>query len=267
MLSLFLEATLVMAVIGVIALGGRFLDGRGLAAAVVVGYCVYVLGGRSHFLAIFTFFVVAGFTTRFRYREKYGEVGRGIRTWSNVLANGFTACLITASGYFLGLESSATLATYLGAVSSVFADTMSTEVGLLSKSKPRMITSLKEASPGTPGAVSPLGLAAGFFTGFLLAGVMVLYGLFLGMSLQPFSVFLIAVAAGFSGSLFDSLFGGLFQSRYRCPACGKVVEVKTHCGKSTVYLSGSKLVNNEIVNLLTSVYGAFVAYVVWLYIG
>ncbi|MCS7129745.1 MAG: DUF92 domain-containing protein [Candidatus Caldarchaeum sp.] len=267
MLSSFLEATLVISLAGIVALGGRFLDGKGVAAAVAVGYCVYVMGGRSYFLALLVFFVVAGFTTRYRYREKYGEAGRGIRTWSNVLANGLAAAIIPLLGYLSFTNSSATLAMYLGAVSSVFSDTMSTEVGLLSKSQPRMITTLKPASPGTPGAVSLLGLAAGFFTGFILAAAVLLYGVFFELSLPTHVILVVSVLAGFSGSLFDSVFGGLFQSRYRCEVCGRAVEVKKHCGGQTVYVSGSRLVNNEVVNLLTSIYGAFVAFVVWVYMG
>ncbi|MEM4281346.1 MAG: DUF92 domain-containing protein [Candidatus Caldarchaeum sp.] len=260
MLYRFVEATLVIAAVGLIALGGRFLDKKGVGAAVLIGYCVYVFGGRVYFLILLVFFVVAGFTTKYRYVEKYGEVGRGVRTWSNVFANGLAAALIAFLGLILQADSTPTLAVYLGAVSAVFSDTMSTEIGLLSKKPPRMITSLKPVSPGTPGAVSLPGLLAGFFTGFILVAGVFLYALFFGESFSFTGLIPLSVVAGFTGSLFDSVFGGLFQSRYRCTSCGKTVEVKKHCGKPTTYLSGSRFVNNEIVNLLTSLYGGFVAY-------
>ncbi len=266
MLSTFLEATFVIGVIGIISVAGRFLDAKGVAAAVPIGYTVYLLGGRAYFLVMFVFFVVAGFTTRYRYREKYGEGGRGMRTWSNVLANGSAAALITVYGYLSNMEDEATFAMFLGSISAVFSDTMSTEIGLLSKNPPRMITSLKQVDPGTPGGVSPRGLLAGFFTGFILAAAVYLYGIVFNQNYSLTSLALLSMISGFTGSLFDSVVGGVFQSRYTCQVCGKIVEVKKHCGKPSIYLTGYSYVNNELVNVFASLYGAFVAYVVWLYI-
>jgi len=260
------EATLVIGAVGLVALGGRLLDVKGVGAAVLIGYCIYVLGGRIFFLMLLIFFVVAGFATKYRYHQKYGEAGRGVRSWSNVLANGSGAALIILFSYIFQADSTPTLAAYIGSVSAVFSDTMSTEIGLLSKTPPRMITSLKPASPGTPGAVSFSGLLAGLLTGLVLAGGTYFYGLVFGEGVSLTVLVVLSVVSGFTGSLFDSVFGGLFQSRYRCGECGRTVEVKRHCGKPTTYLSGSKLVNNELVNLVTSFYGGLVAYSLWLYI-
>ncbi|MDW8084494.1 MAG: DUF92 domain-containing protein [Candidatus Caldarchaeum sp.] len=265
MLAHFLEATIVILLAGIIALAGRFLDFKGLLAAVALGYVVYLMGGRLHFLVLLVFFVVAGFTTRYRYREKYGEYGRGVRTWTNVLSNGLASALIAAAGYFLDNPSSS-FVMFVGAISSVFADTMSTEIGLLSKKPPRMITSFKPASPGTPGAVSALGLLAGLGTGLIVALSVSLYDLVFGSSWNFYALATVCVFSGFTGSLFDSVVGGLFQSKYRCGVCGRAVEVKKHCGKDTEYVSGSRYVNNDLVNLLASFYGAFAAYSVWTYV-
>ncbi|MCS7133471.1 MAG: DUF92 domain-containing protein [Candidatus Caldarchaeum sp.] len=262
----FLEATAVIGVAGLVALLGRFLDVKGVVAAVAVGYVVYVLGGRPHFLLLFVFFVVAGFTTRYRYREKYGEFGKGVRTWTNVLSNGGAAALIAAAGYFLDASSSSFIM-FAGAISSVFADTMSTEIGLLSKKPPISITTFKPASPGTPGGVSVLGLVAGFLTGFIVVAAVVLYDFVSGASWNVVSLTVVCVFSGFTGSLFDSVFGGLFQSRYRCIVCGRAVEVKKHCRKETEYISGNRYINNDLVNLLTSFYGAFAAYSIWVYMN
>ncbi|MCX8200908.1 MAG: DUF92 domain-containing protein [Candidatus Caldarchaeum sp.] len=265
LLPILLEAAVVIALAGVVALAGRFLDFKGVTAAVFVGYVIYVLGGRIHFLLLLVFFVVAGFTTRYRYREKYGEFGRGVRTWTNVLSNGSAAALLAAAGYFLDNPSSS-FVMFVGAISSVFADTMSTEIGLLSKKPPRMITTLKTASPGTPGAVSLLGLLAGLLTGLIVAFSVFLYDVFFGTSWGVYATAAVCVFSGFTGSLFDSVVGGLFQSRYRCSVCGRAVEVKKHCGKETEYISGNRYVNNDLVNLLASFYGAFAAYSLWAYL-
>lgn len=54
----FFEATVVIAVVGAAALAGRFLDLRGAAVAVVLGYMIYIFGGRMHFLLLLVFFIV-----------------------------------------------------------------------------------------------------------------------------------------------------------------------------------------------------------------
>jgi uncharacterized protein (TIGR00297 family) len=265
-LTNFLEATVVIAVVGAAALAGRFLDLRGAGAAAVLGYMIYIFGGRMHFLLLLVFFIVSGFSTRYRYREKYGEYGRGVRTWSNVISNGLAAALIATAGYFL-TDPYTALPLYIGAVSAVFADTMSTELGLLSKRPPILITSLKRTEPGTPGGVTPLGLMSAFVTGFIISVTILLYTVFSAAMLSFNKVALVSVFSGFTGSLFDSVVGGLVQSRYRCTVCGRAVEVKKHCGKETLYLGGSRLINNDLVNLLTSFYGAFSAYSLWVFLG
>jgi uncharacterized protein (TIGR00297 family) len=267
LLSSLLEATAVIAAVGVVALLGRFLDRKGILAAVIIGYCVYLFGGRLYFLLLLTFFIVGGSATRYRYREKYGNSGRGMRSWTNVVSNGLAAALILVAGYLLGTPQEGVFYAFTGSISAVFSDTMSTEIGMLSKKPPRMVTSLRRASPGTPGAVSILGLAAGFFTGFILAAISLLYCLAGCGLLRPEVLAAVAVTSGFSGSLFDSVFGAVFQSRYRCAVCGRAVEVKQHCGSPTEYLGGSRYVNNELVNLATSFYGAFFGYAIWTYLG
>jgi len=266
LLANFFEATVVIAVVGAAALAGRFLDLRGAAAAVVLGYMIYIFGGRMHFLLLLVFFIVSGFSTRYRYREKYGEYGRGVRTWSNVISNGLAAALIASAGYFL-TDPATALPLYIGAVSAVFADTMSTELGLLSKRPPISITSLKRTEPGTPGGVTPLGLMSAFVTGFITSATIFLYTGFSLDTLPLGKVALVSIFSGFTGSLFDSVVGGLFQSRYRCRVCGRAVEVRRHCGAETIYLGGSRVINNDVVNFLTSLYGAFAAYSLWVFLG
>ncbi|MEM2115047.1 MAG: DUF92 domain-containing protein, partial [Candidatus Caldarchaeum sp.] len=174
--------------------------------------------------------------------------------------------LIASAGYFL-TDPATALPLYIGAVSAVFADTMSTELGLLSKRPPISITSLKRTEPGTPGGVTPLGLMSAFVTGFITSATIFLYTGFSLDTLPLGKVALVSIFSGFTGSLFDSVVGGLFQSRYRCRVCGRAVEVRRHCGAETIYLGGSRVINNDVVNFLTSLYGAFAAYSLWVFLG
>lgn len=110
---------------------------------------------------------------------------------------------------------------------AVAADTFSSELGILSKSKPRLITApWRIVPPGTNGGVTATGLAAGALGALILAGTSTL--------LMPFcynwnmtekvTYTLGMTAAGFSGTLLDSLLGALFQASVVDVHSGRVVE-------------------------------------------
>ncbi|MEM3097047.1 MAG: DUF92 domain-containing protein, partial [Nitrososphaerota archaeon] len=129
---LFLEATIVIGLAGGIAVAGRFLDWKGAIAGAALGYLYYMFGGRLYFALVLTFLVVGGFSTRYKYRVKYGEKGRGVRSWANVCANGGLAAALAVFSRLYAIDSNISLAIFVGAISAGFTDTMATEIGMLS---------------------------------------------------------------------------------------------------------------------------------------
>ncbi|KAH7095658.1 integral membrane protein DUF92-domain-containing protein [Paraphoma chrysanthemicola] len=110
---------------------------------------------------------------------------------------------------------------------AVAADTFSSELGILSKSKPRLITApWRVVPPGTNGGVTAAGLGAGLLGSFILSATSTL--------IVPFcknwdvsdklSYTLAMTAAGFSGTLLDSLLGAIFQASVVDVHSGRVVE-------------------------------------------
>lgn len=110
---------------------------------------------------------------------------------------------------------------------AVAADTFSSELGILSKSKPRLITApWRVVPPGTNGGVTITGLGAGFLGAFILSATSTLLLPFCkDWDLTEKTKYTLALtAAGFSGTLLDSLLGALFQASVIDVHSGKVVE-------------------------------------------
>ena len=63
------------------------------------------------------------------------------------------------------------------------------------------------------------------------------------------------MTAGFVANCFDSILGATVQASYICGGCNRKVEVAHHCDGNTKLLSGSRLINNDTVNLLCTIAG------------
>ncbi|KAK4214713.1 transmembrane protein 19 [Rhypophila decipiens] len=121
----------------------------------------------------------------------------------------------------------------------VAADTFSSELGILSKGQPRLITSLtfRKVPRGTNGGVSAVGLVAGLMGSMVVVTTAMLFLPFcreetvgkLGggpewTNNQMRTLLLGLTAWGFLGSVVDSILGGLFQASVKDTRSGKIVE-------------------------------------------
>jgi len=122
---------------------------------------------------------------------------------------------------------------------AVAADTFSSELGILSATKPRLITApWRIVPPGTNGGVTVTGLGAGLLGAFILSVTSTLLLPFCkDWELAEKTAYTLALtAAGFSGTLLDSLLGALFQASVVDVHSGKVVEGE---GGRKVLVNGS----------------------------
>jgi uncharacterized protein (TIGR00297 family) len=137
-----------------------------------------------------------------------------------------------------------------GAIAASSADTWATEIGGLSRSRPRLITSLVPVSAGTSGGVTLLGTAASLGGAALIALVTFLMG-------WPGRAVCASLVGGVMGSLIDSLLGATVQLRRRCPRCATETERNVHtCGTTTEVIGGVRWIDNDVVNLISSLCGA-----------
>ena len=146
---------------------------------------------------------------------------------------------------------------FTGALATANADTWATELGVLSASKPRLITTGRPVAPGTSGGITPLGTAASSLGAYSLGFFFWAWqGFRKSLAPAPFD----ALISGMAGSFFDSLLGATLQAMYYCPVCETETERRVHrCGTHTRPLRGIAWMNNDTVNFLATACGSAVA--------
>ncbi|KAK6008184.1 hypothetical protein QM012_000087 [Aureobasidium pullulans] len=212
-----------------------------------------------------------------------GVGGEGARNYAQVLANSGTASLLILWHLYVSRNGdtsvkdgfSLTDAIPFGIAASyaaAAADTLSSELGILSPTSPVLITAPWRSVPrGTNGGVTITGLLAGL-AGSVFISTLAYFTLpFSRMAWTGDSKFLFWVAltvAGFSGTLLDSLLGALVQATVEDKSTGRVVEgdngkrVKVTAGGSRVQ-RGMDLLNNNGVNFAMAATIAVVGMAAW----
>ncbi|MBN2045937.1 MAG: DUF92 domain-containing protein [Anaerolineales bacterium] len=250
-----------VSVLGKIA---RALAVSGAIAAALVGTVIFGFGGMPWAALMLTFFITASLLSKlFSGRKKAltDKFEKGSqRDWAQVLANSGTGGFLAVTA-LLFPDAVWPWVAYAGAMAAVNADTWATEIGILSPSPPRLITTGKTVVMGTSGGLTLTGTAATFAGGLLIAAIGALFRPDL-----PAMTFLIAVSvAGLIGSLTDSLLGATVQAIYYDPIRQKETERQMFDagGNPAAPLRGWVWMNNDMVNFFSSVCGAVAAILLW----
>jgi len=255
---------LVLTALGVASLLLKTVALSGFMAGLVLGALVIIYGDWNAFLVVTSFHVIAAIFTKFKYERKrsmgVAQEKGGAREWENVVANGAWATVAAVCEGWMGGKGFA--GAYLASVSTGLADTLATEIGLLSRREPRLITNLRQrVEHGASGGVTPLGtsvaLLASLFIGFLavfLTDWMGVSGILAEVS--PSAKVVASTVGGFLGTLVDSIMGATVQGIYVCGSCGKPTERKKHCGKEARKVRGYEAIDNNVVNF-SSIFVSF----------
>lgn len=139
---------------------------------------------------------------------------------------------------------------YIAHFACATGDTWASEVGILSTSRPRLITSLllREVPHGTNGGLSLLGTLASTAGGLFIG---LCYYALSGLESSQIPPIYLATACGFFGSLIDSFLGATLQATYYSEERKCIVEKPDGVDKSIVRVCGRDVLSNDAVNFLS----------------
>ena len=247
---------------------GRSLSPSGVVGAMIVGTLTFGLGGWTWGLLLIAFFISASLLSHYRKDDKRGLAEKFAKTsqrdLGQALANGGWGAIL-AIAYFCRPDP-VLFAAFVGAMAAANADTWATELGVLSPTPPRLMTTGQRVPVGTSGGVTTLGTMAALGGGLLIGlaalvldwaeaiwGSGPLNGGYLWLA--P-----IGILAGLAGSTFDSLLGATVQGIYYCSQCQKETEARIHrCGQPARHLRGWRWLSNDLVNFGSSIVGSLMA--------
>lgn len=227
----------------------KSLTRSGAIGAIAVGLLIYSGFSLKGLLLLGCFFGSSSLLSKFQGHKKSNlqdmlEKGDR-RDIVQVMANGGVPAIL---GLFYSTSQNIDQAILLGfciSIAAANADTWASEIGTLSRQKPRLLLTLKKVERGTSGAVSLLGTSAAFAGA---AFISIIAGFLFSLSL--FSMFII-ISFGFIGNIIDTLLGQTIQIKYKCKICEKLTEKQNHCGERGIRNTKYSFLDNDAVNFLS----------------
>ena len=244
----------------VLALWRGSVDPGGAVVGVALGTVIFAVGSPFFWLILMAFFVSStalgwvGPVKKEALKAIHQKGNR--RDLFQVLANGGMGTLMAL---LFGLTRDPAWALgFAVSFASSNADTWASELGVLSRRSPVSLPGLRPVPRGISGGVSMAGCAASLAGAAFIALIFAAENLCLHVLSGGFiRVAAFVAAAGFLGSLLDSLLGGTLQAQYvpaddgtkrARPALPVTERALTDRGAPNRLARGLAFVNNDVVN-------------------
>ncbi len=230
--SAILLAAAVNAIVATLGWRARTVSTAGAVAGAGIGFVVFACAGLAGWLLLFASFLAAAITSRMGLQRKallgIAEEREGRRGPGNALANcgvaAFAAILAILTPYHV-----VAMLAFVTALTAGASDTVASEIGKAWGRWTFLVPTFARVKPGTPGAISMEGTAAG------LVAALALVALSLALQLMPPHLFWFAVVGATVGSLAESWLGAT--------------------------LEGPGVLDNDLLNFLNTAIGAVTAIV------
>lgn len=250
-------------IIGYFSFRRKSLSTSGVLGLLISGSIIYAAGELAWYLPMIAFLISSSLWTLYKHSTKkfMAEIieKNGPRDIFQAAANVGVPTIIATIVIFQ--KSDLFVIAFLSALAAVNADTWATELGVLSKNQPRLITSWKKVPSGTSGGITLQGTLAGlsgsFFISLFIFGFLPL-NTNAGVTSNEFiAPACIVFLSGAIGLVIDSILGATIQASFKCSVCGAITEKLSHHGPSTTqHFAGLKWLNNDWVNFICALSGA-----------
>jgi uncharacterized membrane protein len=273
----------------------RSLSPDGALGALIVGYSMLSPPLRTFGVSLILFYFVGSRATKFGKKKKAdledGHEEAGYRNLRQVLCNSAAAFIASiawsalydphsaassllkghlqpgkpyAPNEWCALESNswsrALIFATLGQFGCCLGDTLASELGILARSQPRLITTFRVVPPGTNGGVSAWGTFCSVVGGVIMG--MAIYSSIMienaacrqyandGMLLQ---LLFWGAFSGGVGSMLDSLLGATVQRTRYSVESKKILQDDSVANSATKNISGLNILTNNQINFVSSV--------------
>lgn len=257
-----LIATVINGLVAVVAYRRKSLDMGGTITAIIIGITIYMSAGLTVWLLLMLFFVSSSVITQIKKSYKASlsvEYEKSRRNYKQVLSNGLMPAILSVL-YFI-TKSDVMLIAAVTTIAVSCSDTWASEIGVLNKGKTISIINLMPVKKGESGGISYLGTISALTGSSLIALVYIIAQTFSTneSTISMMQTFVGISAIGLIGCFIDSILGATLQAKYLDSKTKLPTESKISNNKRNKKLSGIRLINNDIVNLSSSVIGGLIA--------
>lgn len=183
------------------------------------------------------YFIFGSIATKIRFKHKLNlgiaEARNGRRGPENVWGSAATAALCSISSILYPSLSNIFYVGFVASLATKLSDTSASEIGKAYGKTTYLITTLKQVSPGTEGAISLEGTIAGIIGSLILTIYAISIGFINNSALIP------SILAAFIATNIESIIGATLQNKYY-------------------------FLTNEVVNFINTFIGAIIAMLLYI---
>mmetsp|Transcript_4688 Transcript_4688/g.10066 ORF Transcript_4688/g.10066 Transcript_4688/m.10066 type:complete len:264 (-) Transcript_4688:2253-3044(-) len=220
----------------------KSLTPHGAVAASVVGFLSISCGLRGFLLLLF--YLVATKATKYKSVMKASLD----ETADDSACRGPSQVMACSA---LGVMFQIIHAVYFGKEQSI-GDTLASELGILAKSQPILITSWKKVPPGTNGGVTAVGMGFSALGGLIIGAGAAIMDMLSGLSVNLVSFALFGLVCGTLGSVIDSAFGATLQVTHFDRDKKLIIQPGKESSRAdSLKISGRDVLSNVQVNIIS----------------
>jgi uncharacterized protein (TIGR00297 family) len=200
----------VNAIVAWIGLWAKTVTVSGAVSGAAIGTVIAAAAGWNGWILLVVTFLAASISSRMGVHRKtllgIAEERGGRRGAGNALANAGLAAVAAAMAVLTTAPGQAMIA-FAAALVAGGSDTIASEIGKAWGNRTYHVTTMHAVRPGTSGAISLEGTAAG------MAGALLLAGVAIALRVMPFSALVPVVAGATIGAFVESFLGATLEPR------------------------------------------------------